>query len=56
MWNSLHKSVRGYCIDMEKIDFPAFYLWDSISSSSINISGVHFWQSTFLSATDVDAK
>lgn len=55
MWNFLHKCTRDYCVDV-RIDFPAFHLWDSITSSYINIAGVHFWQSTFLSATDVDTK
>lgn len=41
-------------VSVEKIDFPASHLWDSITSSCINISGVHFRQNTFLSATDVD--
>lgn len=41
-------------VSVEKIDFPASHLWDSITSSCINISGIHFRQNTFLSATDVD--
>lgn len=43
-------------VSAEKIDFQASHLWDSIASSSINISGVHFLQNTFLVAIDIDMK
>lgn len=60
MWNFVRGIVQIYNIQeiitvrVEKIDFPASHLWNSITSSCISISGVRLQQNTFLSATDVD--
>lgn len=60
MWHFVQGILQIYSVQeiitvsVEKIDFSASHLWDSITSSCISISGVRFQQNTFLSATDVD--